>query len=405
MATRCKKAVDELVENYEKKSNKEIIRKTNELFNIVSEFISNKQLILYGGFALNLMLPKNKKIYDDSNMNDFDCFSSNAKNDAKELANLLAKNNFKYIEVKPGIHPGTWKVFVEFISVCDITQMPKDQFDKIFKLAMHENSIIPRKTEFMVAPISFLKRELCLELCQPATSAYRWSKLLERYNKFVDSLPDKTKERVKNLYDNANSQLNPLLAEMVRHCKREDNIFVGNMGINLIADSSTSEFTIYSEDDPFIEVISLKPRDTIKHAKSVFKKGLKIIKENPFTMRLVWGGYSVLRVYDGSSGCYSFCDRDNFRVGTTFTILYFLYGNLMDKQMVYHDDILFKIQNMRKSMKKLKCSDSCFMTTNCYGQVHGLRQIRKDSWESKLSKYRPNTRKRVSSLFDTEIHS
>lgn len=401
--SKCKKTVEALVSDYEKVLNRSIIKKTDDLFLIVSEFIIQNELILYGGFALNLLLPKKSKIYDDTSLNDFDCFSKNAKQMATKLSNLIANKGFKYIEVKPGIHPGTWKVFVEFISVCDITELQPDVFDHMYRLAKFEDATIPRNTNFLISPITFLKKELCVELAEPATSYYRWEKLLKRFHIFMNAFPDKPTKKLKSIYDGNNADLNKLLNSMIKIAVKDETMFVGNIAIDILKDSfDPNSLKSYGPDNPFIEILAIDPKDIIQKIKSIAP--VTVTKIDGFTTHLSYKDNKIMGIYDATVGCYSYCKKGTYRIGTMFTLLYILFNDYIRREMTYNEDLKHNINRLMLLLKKMKCKDQCFLNTNCYGKILGIRQIRKDSWEKRLSKYRPRTTK-VSSLFDTEIHT
>ena len=50
---------------------------------------------------------------------------------AKKLANIYYNAGYKEVEAKTGIHKGTYKVFVNFIPIADITYMEKSLFNNI----------------------------------------------------------------------------------------------------------------------------------------------------------------------------------------------------------------------------------------------------------------------------------
>ena len=100
------------------------------IIEIVEDFL-RKKLICYGGTAINNILPEQDQFYNkDIELPDYD-FSSNALEDAKELANIYHKEGFEEVEVKAGVHPGTFKVFVNFIPVADVTQLVKEIFNNL----------------------------------------------------------------------------------------------------------------------------------------------------------------------------------------------------------------------------------------------------------------------------------
>ena len=98
-------AVDEAQEKMGKRIvNSEDIQK---IIDIVEEFIKKKKLICYGGTAINNILPEEDQFYDkDVEVPDYDFFSINALNDAKELADIYYKKGFLDVEAKSGQHRG-----------------------------------------------------------------------------------------------------------------------------------------------------------------------------------------------------------------------------------------------------------------------------------------------------------
>jgi hypothetical protein len=66
---------------------------------IVADFIKKKGLIPYGGIAINNILPKDEQFYDEeTEIPDYDFFSPNAMDDAKELADIYHKKGFEQVE-------------------------------------------------------------------------------------------------------------------------------------------------------------------------------------------------------------------------------------------------------------------------------------------------------------------
>ena len=114
------------IDEAEKSSGKKIINSpiVKNIIDIVEQFLKKTQNICYGGTAINNILPKKSQFYNkETEIPDYDFFSPNALHDAKKLANIYFKKGFKETEAKAGIHQGTYKIFVNFIPVADITQM------------------------------------------------------------------------------------------------------------------------------------------------------------------------------------------------------------------------------------------------------------------------------------------
>jgi hypothetical protein len=152
---------------------------------IVEDFIIHKKLVCYGGTAINNILPKYAQFYNkDIELPDYDFYSSNALDDAKELADIYYAAGYKDVEAKAGIHMGTFKVFVNFIAIADITYMNKELYDSIQK-----ESILIAGIHY--APPDFLRMSMYLELSRPHGDVSRWEKVLKRLNLLNEHYPIK----------------------------------------------------------------------------------------------------------------------------------------------------------------------------------------------------------------------
>lgn len=144
------------------------------IIGIVENFLRKKQLVCYGGTAINAILPKQDQFYNkDIEIPDYDFYSSTALDDAKELVDIYLENGFQEVEAKSGQHHGTYKVFVNFIPVADLTYIPKDLFKAIKNEAIRVGGIL-------YAPPNLLRMGMYLELSRPAGDVSRWEKVLKR---------------------------------------------------------------------------------------------------------------------------------------------------------------------------------------------------------------------------------
>jgi hypothetical protein len=77
------------------------------------------------------------------------------------------------VEAKAGQHHGTFKVYVNFLGVADITLIPKELFQTIKKSAIKVNGIL-------YTDPNFLRMGMYLELERPSGDTDRWEKVLKR---------------------------------------------------------------------------------------------------------------------------------------------------------------------------------------------------------------------------------
>jgi len=145
-----------------------------KIISILEDFLKKKKLICYGGTAINNILPLEDQFYDKNiEIPDYDFYSPNALDDATELANIYYDSGFQEVEAKAGVHYGTYKVFVNFIPVADITYLEKPLFKRIQKEAIRIYGIL-------YCPANFLRMNMYLELSRPAGDISRWEKVLKR---------------------------------------------------------------------------------------------------------------------------------------------------------------------------------------------------------------------------------
>ena len=162
-----------LIENQriQKERKKKLYTKPG-LFRTVDEFMIKKQLIGYGGMAINMSLPKDKKFYGDNDVPDYDFFSTKSIPDIIELSDILSKT-YEDVEVRSALNEGTYKIFVNSIPLVDITQIEVELFKNLKK-----NAIIINKIYY--APYNYLRMSMYQELSRPLGDLTRWKKVYER---------------------------------------------------------------------------------------------------------------------------------------------------------------------------------------------------------------------------------
>ena len=161
---------------------------TQEIIHIVEEFLRKKKRVCYGGTAINNILPVSDQFYNkDIELPDYDFFSPAALEDAKNLANIYFSKGFTEVEAKAGAHHGTYKVFVNFIPVADITHMVPQLYKEILKEST-------RVAGIHYAPPNYLRMAMYLELSRPKGDISRWEKVLKRLTLLNKHFPLKGKD-------------------------------------------------------------------------------------------------------------------------------------------------------------------------------------------------------------------
>lgn len=141
---------------------------------IVKEFLQTHPVMCYGGTAINNLLPEKDRFYDPATtVPDYDFYSKTPQEHAMILANKLSEAGLEFVEAKPGMHLGTFKVFADFEGVADITHLDEDIFDRLWKEDLVKDNI------HYVTP-NFLRLSMYLELSRPHGDVSRWKKVYDR---------------------------------------------------------------------------------------------------------------------------------------------------------------------------------------------------------------------------------
>ena len=168
--------VRQAVERIEEKTGKKKIDtpEIKDIIRIVEEFLQETKRICYGGTAINNLLPIYEQFYNkEVELPDYDFYSPDPLNDAKNLADIYYKKGYTEVEAKSGMHPGTFKVFVNYIPVADITFLPKQLYQTLMNDSLSVNGI-------MYCSINYLRMSMYLELSRPQGDVSRWEKVLKR---------------------------------------------------------------------------------------------------------------------------------------------------------------------------------------------------------------------------------
>ena len=145
---------------------KEIIKIVEDFLKKQKGFVTEEQLLiifyqLMTNFMINLL---NYLIM---------IFFSPTLKDAKKLADIYFKKGFDEVEAKSGVHPGTFKVYVNYMPVADITYLVPELYKKILSKSLLVSSI-------HYCPPDYLRMAMYLELSRPAGDISRWEKVLKR---------------------------------------------------------------------------------------------------------------------------------------------------------------------------------------------------------------------------------
>jgi hypothetical protein len=379
-------------EQGKKTANSEDIQK---IISVVEKFIKTEALICYGGTAINNILPKKDQFYDkEIEIPDYDFFSPNALNDAKELANIYARNGFEEVESKSGQHFGTYKVFVNFIPIADITSVPQELFDKLKLSAKRVNGI-------MYAPPNYLRMSMYLELSRPAGDVSRWEKVLKRLTILNKHYPIhehncNTIELQRKMDDDKNAD--KIYDTVKRTLVDQGCVFFGGFAVTLFSKYLPSSVHKKIEKNPDFDVLSEEPEMTAEILKEqLIDVGVKRVKitKIPGLGEIISSHYevtvgedTVAMIYEPLA-CHSYNvisqDNDEINIATIDTMLSFYLAFLYVDDYAHNYDpdrvmcmshYLFEVQQQNRLNQKGVLKR---FSLNCIGHqetIEGMRAIK-----------------------------
>ena len=401
------------VSNIEEKKGEEVTNtsEVKEIISIVENFIKDNKLICYGGTAINNILPKRDQFYNfEIEMPDYDFFSSNAMNDAKKLADVYKKNGYDEVLATAGTHYGTFKVFVNFIPVADITQMSKEVFDVIQKEAINVAQI-------KYTPPNFLRMLMYLEISRPGGDVSRWEKVQKRLNALNKNYPLKLKSCVSKKLQ-GNLKFSNEKAIKIHKCIRDavtDNgfVFFGgyatylysrymNSSIKNKFTRESTQFDILAKDINRAAIL-IKERLMDKYIDS---KNIKIIEHPPvgsITLQIV-PEHVEIKVHNQTLclifkpvNCHSYneieVDKVKYKIATIDTMLSFFLSFIYSNRPYFNRDrILCMADFLYNVQQKNRLSQKGILkrfNIDCYGTgitKEDLRQEKSDAFQKLKSK-------------------
>ena len=157
---------------------------------VVENFLRKRHRLCYGGQAINAHLPKAYQFYNpEYSVPDYDFFTPSQKSDLLLLVKDLRAAGFVEIYVREGMHEGTFKIYVDYVPVADMTAIDPSLYRILSRREYRMNGI-----SYLDA--NTLRMMMYLELSRPAGEVSRWGKVYERlvlFNEFAARPPCRIK--------------------------------------------------------------------------------------------------------------------------------------------------------------------------------------------------------------------
>jgi hypothetical protein len=277
------------------------------IYKSILEFIKKKDRVIYGGWAQNaLIIDKNPDdaFYTQHNMGDVEFYSPEPVRDLMEICEFLHEKSFKYVQGREAQHEGTYKLFVEFINVSDITYMHKTLSNNLpVKIIDGIKYIHP-----IVIAIDFYRM-----FTNPMTALRLWEKTIGRSIVLFKNYSLTKDIKFPNFKSKLNQKtLNEILLFTRKNLIHDSKLIViGFLAYNYFVKKVNMDDNIINE--PYYEVISINyksDRDNIYHKlKKQFGNKIKYDEHYPFFQFTgkksiyKYEGETVLILYDYNEIC------------------------------------------------------------------------------------------------------
>jgi hypothetical protein len=400
--------IDKIIREIEVKKLKSVYNEYNDVINLISKFIIKKKLILYGGFVINIILPKKLRFYKDYTINDFDCLSKDPLKDSIELAKIIKSKGYSYIKIKKAKHKGTYRVYVYGKQIFDISIVKSNIYDNLLKYSKKERRRLKYfKDKYNIIPLSIIKKNLYYELSRPEQSGYRWEKIYDRLN-ILNNIYPTEKSSVNYECIKIPTIYNGLTKNILNYIKLSKNPIIDSFALKIYKKLKVNCCGRINDLSKYITILSTNyeqtKNDIVKIIKDCSLKNhridinnfidkedtlytyydINIINDDDNTI------FNLINIINVKNECFSINNVNNYTLGSIDTILYFLYTTYIYNTIYINNtglsnEKLYYINEYEKYIKEnLNNNILKRLKSNCYGKINYEDEIR-EIWRKKLT--------------------
>lgn len=351
--------------------------KYKKLYDLAIDVIGNFNVLMYGGTAINDILPDKLQFYDKTELPDIDIFCSfkTYKLISKKLLKVFFLNGNEITTIREALHEHTYKLMVDGLHIIDISVIEQEFFNTLSK-----NKIKTSFKKIYSVNIDYLKYSLHTMIAQPLQS-HNWIKIFERMINVYKVFPNNTTSQNIDTTDYFIEDFpQTILQDVTDYIKKTECIAFGwdiiSKYIKIKQSTDTPVQYIVSSIDPLI--IS---KDIVKYLKNK-------------DIRVITGTYSVICYKNikflyifKSHNCSSYIVYRGIRQASIHSIiqyLYLMYFNTDNTTILYTaqciTDVLLENMNSKKALYKQ-------FVIECYGEQKGIITLRKEKF-LRLQKYK-----------------
>jgi hypothetical protein len=340
---------------------------------VVEEFLKSHRVMCYGGTAINNLLKPKNQFYDFTReVPDYDFYSATPQEHAMEVADKLMAAGVPDVQVKPGVHLGTFKVFGDYTGVADVSNMDLELFDRLWDEGYEKEGI------HYVTP-NFLRMSTYLELSRPEGDVSRWNKVYTRMMLLNEEYPLECKDHAP-----AEEPLTPeRKKQVIKMLQSEPIVLVGFNAAERHSSRATwtSPVTLLA-DAELIERLTKGHTPHVTPATAILPECTEVVESDGCMFR-----------YYATQACHSYHETaDGIKIASIPTTLQFYFAYVysgIDEDKVSH--ILCVAQRLMELAHHANKRRFKLLTpTDCLGEQSNLHDMMKEKTKlyGELSKNR-----------------
>ena len=311
---------------------------------------------------------------------------------AKDLANIYFKAGYEEVEAKSGVHSGTYKVYVNFIPIADITFIDNNIFKNLLKKSIKINAI-------NYCPPNYLRMAMYQELSRPMGDVSRWEKVLKRIILLNKNFPLKGElckyQDFQRNYEGSKEEQNKIYEITKNSFINQGLVFFGGYAATLYSKympykerkqvTNIPDFDVLSE-DPESSALILKEQlnyEGYKNVKIIKKKSIGEYVDIHYEIIV---NKDVIAFIYKTNACHSYniinINGQKIKVASIDTILsfylIFIYANRPyydENRLLCIAEYLFKVQLKNRLQQKGLLKR---FSVICYGKQKSLEDMREE---------------------------
>jgi hypothetical protein len=364
------------------------------LFEVVIRILRKYDVLLYGGSAINAIIPEKYKFYSKTELPDIDvfCIADTYTTLHTELINTFIHGGNMITTIKEALHINTYKLMSEGLHLLDITVVEKDTF------ATLKTGRIRTAFKLYTANIEYLKYSLHTFISQPLDS-HRWGKIYERILKIYDVYPVRILNNqidVHKYYIHSSQIPKAVIANIKMQIQNYNIVGFGWDIIETYLMDIPNKTTAISHPE-YLKNPNYYPIQYVtvskNSASSVAESIVNTINDPNLSVVYVPDAHSILPIYVAiayknvnfiyifeTNNCASYVKYKNsfqLSIHSIIRYLYLLYFGTKDRHLlstVYHLVSLL-LANLSSSKVRYKQ-----FIVDCYGEQKGLFTLRKEKF-------------------------